>query len=110
MVAEAQTRKATMTTHERQTDTVERVTTLEELARETIGDGGSPNLYFVTDNGDVVTVTRDRALAYRHWRYLADQRPLRECALEDRKYGVICSVEPRDEGSKRLVVRDDYTE
>lgn len=33
--------------------------------------------------------------------------PRQECALENRTVGVLASVEPIEEGSSRLVVRDD---
>jgi hypothetical protein len=36
-----------------------KVPELEALARDRVGDGGSPALFFVTDAGVVVTVTRD---------------------------------------------------
>jgi hypothetical protein len=67
---------------------------LEAFARETIGDGKRPNLYFVTDRGHVVTVTTDLAIARSHWDKLAARRPLQECALEDRVTGVIADVSP----------------
>jgi hypothetical protein len=67
---------------------------LNTLARDFVGDGKHRNMYFVTDNGDVVTITDDRDVAVAHWRQLAARRPLVESALEDRLTGVIASVEP----------------
>lgn len=81
---------------------------LNGIARETVSDGKKPNLYFVTDGGDTVTITTDKEIAYAHWRKLAFRSPCQECALEDRLFGTICSVEPREEGDKHLVVYDDY--
>lgn len=81
---------------------------LQTLASDKIGDGKSPNLFFVTDEGIVVTVTRDFNLAYRQWLRLANQSPRRECALEDRRAGTLASVEPcSDEKGARLEIHDD---
>jgi hypothetical protein len=78
---------------------------LEKLACEVIGDGGSPNLYFVTESGrGVILVSRDFDAAYDCWRFLP--RSI-ETTLEDRKIGVICSTEPEEDDSKKLVTRDD---
>ena len=79
---------------------------LNQLAQELVGDDKSPNIYFVTQDGRVLTVTTDRRTAYLQWRQLASTRPRIECALEDREHGIVCSVE-RDEGG-RLQARDDY--
>lgn len=81
--------------------------TLNGLARDLVGDGKTPNLYFVTDGSDVVAVVRSFTAAYRQWRSLACCTPLRECALEDRLFGVIANVAPEDDNSARLVVIDD---
>lgn len=81
---------------------------LERFAKLAIGDGMPPNLYFVTDEGVIVTITRSRELAYRHWRELSKRRPMVESAMEDRLNGVLASVEPEsDEPNARLVVSDD---
>jgi hypothetical protein len=80
---------------------------LQELARTVVGDNCDPNLFFVTDDSAVVMVTHDREAAYAHWRVLASRFPRRECALEDRKTGVLACVEPEsDELNARLVTRD----
>jgi hypothetical protein len=75
---------------------------LEKLARDMIGDGKSPNLYFVTLKGAVVSVDTDVNRALAAWRALAYAEPLRECALEDRLYGVLASVTPRSDEDPRL--------
>jgi hypothetical protein len=82
-----------------------RIKKLEELASEVIGDGLSPNLYFVTEEGrGVILVSRDFDAAYDCWRFLP--RSI-ETTLEDRKFGVICSTQPEEEGSKKLRTYDD---
>lgn len=80
---------------------------LEQLARELIGDGKTPDLFFVTDGGNVVTITADYRVARIHWERLRARYPLQECALENRTYGVIASVEPEEDGDSQLVVSDD---
>lgn len=80
---------------------------LEALARECVGDGRQPDLFFVTDQGVVVTVTRDLTVAHTHWRELARRFPLVESALENRQYGVLASVAPEEDDSPKLHVHDD---
>ena len=80
---------------------------LNQLATEMVGDGGDPDVFFVTDKGNVVTVSTSYAVARAHWEKLRDRFPRAECALENRNYGVISSVEPHEDDSTRLVVRDD---
>ncbi len=71
---------------------------LNALATDMVGDGKSPNMYFVCDaQGDCIMVTRNAKAAYREWKRLASARPLSECTLEDRKTGTVCSVEPSDD-------------
>jgi hypothetical protein len=85
-----------------------KVKVLEELATVVIGDGKAPHLFFVTDQGVVDTVSRDFATAYQRWLALAAVRPMVECALEGRQYGVMASVEPEsDEPGARLRYHDD---
>ena len=80
---------------------------LETLARERVGDGQSPDLFFVTDQGTVVTVTRDYQIASTAWTRLAMAgRWQTECALENRTFGVLASVEPAEDDSDRMVVCD----
>lgn len=81
---------------------------LEELARDTVGDGTAPDLYFVTDRGTVVTVTRSLVLAYRHFRELARRDfPRLACALENRTYGVLASLDTDEERGPGLYLIDD---
>ena len=83
---------------------------LEHLARDMVGDGKTPNLYFVSNQGVIVTVTRDFEKAFNEWHSMSIQFPKFECALEDRLWGTICSVEPRADGTSReteLVIWDD---
>lgn len=74
-----------------------RVKLLEEMARTMVGDGQSPNLYFETLDGNVVTVTASEIVALLEWRELTTLRPLRECVVEDRQTGTICSVAPESD-------------
>jgi len=84
-----------------------KINELEALASNLIGDGQSPNLYFVTDRGVVVTVTRSFEVAREEWKQLSRRSPRLECALEDRKVGVLASVEPEsDEEGAPLRVFD----
>jgi len=78
---------------------------LNQLASELVGDGKSPNLYFVTVDARVQTVTTDRRTAYLHWHQLASTGVL-ACALEDRETGVVCLVEAGPDG--QLQRTDDY--
>jgi len=83
-------------------------TTLDELARDYVGDGKPLNHFFVSDNGHVVTVTDDFEIAYRHWKQLSARRPMVESTLEDRLTGTIASVEPVNESPNApLAVYDD---
>ena len=85
-----------------------KIETLETFASNVIGDGKSPDLFFVSDQGVCITVTRSFETAYRQWRELAHRSPFVECALENRTVGVLCSVEPTsDEPGARLEIRDD---
>lgn len=81
---------------------------LQSLPRTMVGDGGQPNVFFVTDQGVTVTITTDFEVAYEHWKKLAARRPRVESALEDRLTGCLASVEPvDDEPNARLCVIDD---
>jgi len=76
---------------------------LQALASIFVGDGKSPNLFFVSVEGVTVTVTRNFGTAYREWQRHA--KPInQECDLEDRQYGVIASVEP-DSDEKKAKLR-----
>jgi hypothetical protein len=81
---------------------------LNELASTMVGDGDSPDVFFVTDkNGDVAMITVDFERAYSFWN---DLPKTEQSTLENRKWGVICSTEPRNENDSRLVTMDDATE
>lgn len=80
---------------------------LQILATKLVGDGKAPNLFFVTDQGVTTTVTRDFECAYEEWCKLTRRYPILESALEDRKWGVIASVEPRDDtNDKQFIIID----
>lgn len=79
---------------------------LEELARTMVGDGKAPNLYFVTVDGVVVTVTRDLSVAKSEWRRNVHNDRFTPCDIEDRRQGVVCSHE-KDEETSRWITTDD---
>lgn len=75
-----------------------RIGALEQLASTFIGDGKTPDLFFVTINGIVVLVTQHYTTAYIHWRELTPiLNPVNETSLENRTFGVIASLEPDEE-------------
>lgn len=73
----------------------QKITQLQDMARDMVGDSGTPNLFFVTEEGVVTTVTRNLDLARQAWRLLPRNR---ESAIEDRQTGVLCSVEQGEDG------------
>lgn len=77
---------------------------LNRLASETVGDGKNPNLFFVSMGADVQMIAGNFNQAYKFWKTFPRNK---ESMLEDRKYGVICSTEPVEDGSKKLVTYDD---
>ena len=80
----------------------QRIERLEKMASDLIGDGKSPNLFFVTQGGNVILVTQRKDFAVSAWEAIATLRE--ESAVEDRKTGVLYSVEPEsDEPGARLV-------
>lgn len=81
---------------------MKKINELNALATEMVGDGKKPNLYFVTNKGNVATVTQHFEVAHREWSKFASQRV--ECALEDRLTGIICSS-----GMERLYDHDTST-
>lgn len=82
-------------------------TELDALATVLVGDGKSPNFFFVSTSQGVQTVSRDFRVAYEQWRTLADGSPSLLPMLEDRKTGVIASVDRENEdGTGRLVWND----
>ena len=82
-----------------------KIAALEDMARTMVGDGGSPNLFFVTDRGVVVSVSRSFDVAYAHWQDLESLKG--ECALEDRQTGVLASRSPDEERGPGLFTCDD---
>ena len=83
---------------------------LEDMARDMVGDNGSPNLYFVSIHGPgeprtgIFLVTSDFDVAYDAWRKLPRDT---ETALEDRQTGTIASTEPEsDKRGARFVTYD----
>jgi hypothetical protein len=85
-----------------------RIAQLEKLASEMIGDGKSPNVYFVTVSGNVIAITINLSTAHQIWESVSNQRS-HETTLEDRQTGVIASVEPEsDRPGARLVMIDEY--
>lgn len=82
---------------------------LETLASAMIGDDESPDLFFVTDRGQVVSVDVCALSAYDRFMTLARRPEKHECALENRTFGVIASVEPEDDApNARLILCDDF--
>lgn len=80
---------------------------LENLAWTMVGDGRSPNLFFVSVQGAVVTITRDFAQARREFFGLFAENRVRELAVEDRQHGCVLTNEQDEENPKRWVLRDD---
>ena len=81
-----------------------KITELNELATEMVADGKTPNVFFVSEAGNIKLVTTVFQEAYSCWQ--STFRGL-ESALEDRLYGCICTNEPEEDGSKKLVWQDD---
>ena len=80
---------------------------LEALASRMIGDGQTPDLFFVTDEGAVVLIETSGLRAYGRFKDLASRSPRKECALENRTFGVLASVEPEsDDPGARLRLID----
>lgn len=83
---------------------MEKIKELEAIAREMVGDGQSPNLFFVSRKGIIEMVTGDFQAAYKFWKNLPRDV---ETMLEDRKWGVIADTSPEEENSIKLVTWDD---
>jgi hypothetical protein len=78
---------------------------LNELARNIVGDGKTPNIFFVSNSdGHVLLISPHFPTAYKYWQELPHNA---ERTLEDRLWGTIASTEPISEGSKNLVTYDD---
>lgn len=84
-----------------------KITELERLASDRIGGGRYPILHFVTDQGSVVTVTRDFDVAYEHWKSLLGRDA--ESALESSDYGVVCSREWDEEYGCWRTIDESYS-
>jgi len=79
-----------------------KIPALEALASEMVGDGQTPNVFFVTVEGRVSLVTRSVRLAYETWSRLHVLH--RESAIEDRINGTIADV--TYEAGRRIVTDD----
>ena len=85
---------------------------LEELASKMVGDGKSPNVFFITLQGVVVMITLDFNEAYHKWKRVSfngsiSHHPTVETTLEDRQYGCICLIQPEEDDSTKLIVSDE---
>jgi hypothetical protein len=77
---------------------------LETLATELVGDGKTPNMFFVSGHDGVcILITPQFDIAYYQWESLPRDK---ERTLEDRKTGVICHT-ARHEDSGRMITTDD---
>lgn len=89
-----------------------RIEEMEAIAREMIGDGKKPNVYFVSQFSEgekgpgLVLISRNFDVAYEFW--LSLPRNI-ETIFEDRLTGVLAETTPVDEGSKVLCTIDDTT-
>ena len=77
---------------------------LNKLATEMVGDGQSPNLFFVSCKGNILLVTTEFDTAYDYWRFMPRDV---ETMLEDRLNGVLASTESIEDGSTILRTYDD---
>lgn len=79
---------------------------LDEFARQRVGDGNEPNIFFVSREGRCVAVTVVFSIAYQIWQEIARTVSV-TCELEDRLNGCLASVEPvNDHPAARLVKYD----
>lgn len=74
-------------------------------AQNEVADGGLPNRYFVSVEGNVFIVSEDFGEAYTIWQALPKTV---ETCLEDRLLGTICNTAPNEETGK-LETFDDST-
>ncbi len=81
---------------------------LEQLACEMVGDGKKPNVFFVSLRGQMQMITRDGDAAYELVMSYCWRHPNKEFALEDRLHGCLVTNEPEEDGSKKLILIDDY--
>ena len=64
----------------------DRIVVLEALARERVGDGQLPNLFFVSTYGNIQMVTLDEHAARAYWLTLPREA---DPILEDRLNGIL---------------------
>lgn len=83
-----------------------RLKILNDLPVNMVGDGGSPNVFFVSLEGNVLLISLDFNVSYHFWRLISSKRD-KDTTLEDRQHGVLASVEPEEEGSDKLIRIDD---
>jgi len=82
-----------------------KIEALEALARDMVGDGKFPDVFFVScEPHGLLMITPDFFAAYQFWRQLPRNV---ETALENRTFGCICTTEPQEDGSTILVTYDD---
>ncbi len=84
-----------------------RLQALESLASKLIGDGKSPNVFFVTVEGRVVSITQDLEVAKRAWEGFAASMNI-ETSVEDRLVGVLASITPDPEGEYEGLIRIEH--
>ena len=87
---------------------MKRKTVLDAIATSMVGDGKSPNLFFVSDDKGVIMVTPSFEIAYIYYRSCT-KRHFGEIALEDRAHGGVASVE-YDESEREYTSMDDSRE
>lgn len=85
-----------------------RIEPLEKVAQEMVGDGKSPNVFFVSRDGNIILISLSFVTAYEAWREISNQRTT-ETALEDRQTGVLAAIEPESEHRGAKLVRYDDT-
>lgn len=77
---------------------------LEKLASKFIGDGKSPNLFFVTVGGKVVAITQDLEVARYVWEKVSAPM-ITETTIEDRQVGMVAGVQPSGEEGEGPLMR-----
>lgn len=83
---------------------MKKIAEFEQMARDMVGDGLVPNLFFVSCKGTIGMITGDFQAAYDYWKALPKTM---ETTLEDRQWGVIADTSPDEDNSKLLVTWDD---
>jgi hypothetical protein len=85
-----------------------KIEAMENLAKEMVGDGKTPNLYFVSvfekeNPRGLILISRDFEAAYHVWVNLSTRI---ESTLEDRLTGVVCSTEFDAEKNRWINIDD----